>query len=140
MRHEEGFATTLCFNCVNAVNGCSWAREFKPVDGWTAKKTQIGNSSNYNHRIIDSYYVTECPLFQYGLSPLGEGDIDAYIALAHAIVSGLVEEYKNALRQTERDGQTGRLAEYEKIFMSEYFGNISVVDGERLMEIIKKMS
>lgn len=41
----------LCWNCQKAVCGCSWSRNFAPVPGWTATKTEF------------SYHIKECPEF-----------------------------------------------------------------------------
>ena len=52
---------TLCWQCdrVYYRRGCPWADDFKPVDGWNAKK-QIKKNSG---RKIVSYNVESCPLF-----------------------------------------------------------------------------
>lgn len=63
---------TICFNCINSVPnpktgaGCSWSREYKPVDGWVAKKTMIINralAENDEDYMIPSYRVDACPMF-----------------------------------------------------------------------------
>lgn len=45
---------TLCWDCENAVGWCSWSKDLKPVDGWTAEYVPDK----------DSYYVEACPQFQ----------------------------------------------------------------------------
>ena len=45
---------TLCWDCENAVGRCSWSKDFKPIDGWTAEYVPDK----------DSYYVEACPQFQ----------------------------------------------------------------------------
>ena len=51
---------SLCWDCHNSItDGCSWAREFKPVEGWEAKS--VKKTSQYNDGI--SYTVYSCPLF-----------------------------------------------------------------------------
>lgn len=53
---------TKCWHCKNSyTNGCSWAREFKPVEGWKAVPTSIG----YNPT-TKSYQVISCPEFVEG--------------------------------------------------------------------------
>lgn len=60
---------TLCWDCANAVpsyrkgTGCSWSKHFKPVEGWTAEKTELPASYK---REIASYLVIECPNFKKG--------------------------------------------------------------------------
>lgn len=54
---------TKCWDCKNSVcAGCSWAREFKPVEGWEAKKTFIPSNGEY----AESYHVINCPKFIKG--------------------------------------------------------------------------
>ena len=57
---------TLCWDCWHAAGPdmCSWAREFKPVAGWKAKRTLLNMyvTDNKTSR-TSSYTVSECPLF-----------------------------------------------------------------------------
>lgn len=52
-------ANDLCFRCDNACGGCSWSKDFTPVEGWTAEKTKIW----IGRTTIDSYRITACPEF-----------------------------------------------------------------------------
>jgi len=51
-------SSQLCWNCVHAVPdavyGCPWSKDFEPVEGWRAEKTN------------NSYRITNCPLFELG--------------------------------------------------------------------------
>lgn len=55
LQHPESIATrgTLCWQCQNYINGCSWSRSCgtKPVEGWEAVQEGI------------SYTVIKCPEF-----------------------------------------------------------------------------
>lgn len=51
-----------CTTCKNAVCGCEWSEEFKPVPGWVAEPTIIGRLS-YN---IPSYRIISCPKYDEG--------------------------------------------------------------------------
>lgn len=53
---------TLCWSCRNFAGGCSWSREFKPVDGWRARKIKRLYNVNLkgNH---GSFIVFECPQY-----------------------------------------------------------------------------
>lgn len=58
----------LCYRCARAVGFCSWSKRFEPIEGWTAKPTKISHLGNKRCekvclKDIDSYYITECPLF-----------------------------------------------------------------------------
>lgn len=55
------FMPTLCWDCKNYMNGCSWAREGKPVEGWTAIPTV---KQQHNHDPLHSFLVLKCPEFE----------------------------------------------------------------------------
>ena len=57
--------TTLCWDCKNAVKGCSWSKDFIPVDGWKAKKTYL-RPGEKRGKPIESYIVEKCPQFVEG--------------------------------------------------------------------------
>lgn len=57
----------ICADCQNPVNTCSWEREFKPVEGWTAKETRLliaSPSERKGQPYTTSYDVTACPFFK----------------------------------------------------------------------------
>ena len=47
-----------CWSCQNACGGCSWSSEFKPVEGWKAKRTKVKCEDG---RYSDSYKILFCP-------------------------------------------------------------------------------
>lgn len=53
---------TLCWGCARAagMDMCSWAEEYRPVEGWIAEKTKLSLGRDGN---ISSYFVEECPLY-----------------------------------------------------------------------------
>lgn len=51
-----------CWTCRNACGGCSWSREFQPVEGWTAEKTSIPSNGEY----AESYKIIHCPEYKFG--------------------------------------------------------------------------
>ncbi len=63
-------AETLCWRCKNAVpsksSGCSWSREFKPVEGWTADRRDLKMGKEKIGDYIESYFVHKCPKFERG--------------------------------------------------------------------------
>lgn len=69
---------TLCWYCANAVpnpktgKGCSWSREFKPVEGWIAEETEIITRED-GERPIKSYIVYSCPCFDRDSKPVVNG-------------------------------------------------------------------
>lgn len=60
---------TLCWGCQHAVpnydgtRGCSWSREGKPVEGWTAEPSKIKHSDASGIGYCRSYHVISCPQF-----------------------------------------------------------------------------
>ena len=53
---------TICWDCKNAVLGCSWSKNFEPVEGWKAVPTKL-SAGDHNDETIDSFDVRECPEF-----------------------------------------------------------------------------
>lgn len=51
---------TLCWDCKRCFGGCSWSREFIPVNGWIAEKTHIPSNGEY----AASYKVIDCPEYR----------------------------------------------------------------------------
>jgi hypothetical protein len=63
------YKATICWDCKNAVKGCSWSKDFKPVDGWEAIPTKILQKDNRFGRYdktLNSYIVISCPQFVEG--------------------------------------------------------------------------
>lgn len=57
------YRETLCVYCKRSTPGpleCSWARDFRPVEGWKAKERVYKNN---NGAVLNSYQVDECPQF-----------------------------------------------------------------------------
>lgn len=52
-RKNYTYPETLCWFCGNYLDGCSWARSFEPVPGWTATPTRKNGD--------DSFFVYACP-------------------------------------------------------------------------------
>ena len=53
--------TQLCWNCRNAVGGCSWSDgRFLPIEGWVATPSSIPMSMK---NATQTYAIKECPQF-----------------------------------------------------------------------------
>lgn len=46
-----------CWSCRNCINGCNWARDRKPVDGWVAERKPYRGTKTINF----TYKITYCP-------------------------------------------------------------------------------
>ena len=51
---------TLCWVCQNCFGGCSWSRDYIPVEGWKAKATTVQRQPREG---VASYLVLSCPEF-----------------------------------------------------------------------------
>lgn len=51
---------TLCWECQKATGTCSWSKNLTPVKGWIAD----GGKMAMGDRLVDSYFVHECPEFE----------------------------------------------------------------------------
>lgn len=51
---------TLCWDCRNALWGCSWSKHFIPVEGWDATPHML-YANDKKHVGVQSYEVHDCP-------------------------------------------------------------------------------
>lgn len=58
--------TNICFECANACGGCSWSRDFEPVEGWTATPTKVKVCYVRKKVWEDTYKIDDCPEFVRG--------------------------------------------------------------------------
>lgn len=64
MANNKNAKPNICFDCQNAVCGCSWSRDFTPVPGWTAEKTVIRQIYVKGYeQDVETYHITACPQF-----------------------------------------------------------------------------
>lgn len=64
MANNKNAKSNICFDCQNAVCGCSWSRDFTPVPGWTAEKTVIRQIYVKGYeQDVETYHITACPQF-----------------------------------------------------------------------------
>lgn len=140
---------TLCWDCKNSTKPdiCPWVRDFTPVPGWTAEKTEIRN-------LGESYLVKECPLFKRGAFKGGmEEDVfgkrehisidnQDTVKLAEAIIERYVEDWK-FLEYGELDGIRfcGSRLKRKKIlefFYSEWFERLLSLFSDIEPDYIRK--
>lgn len=76
-----------CWDCKNFAGGCSWSKEGKPVEGWTAE---------FSNKSLKSYRVVDCPLFEPD-DDLGDLDEDGINRLFIATGDLLIHDLKIAL-------------------------------------------
>lgn len=52
----------LCWSCAKCTGGCSWSKEFKPIEGWTAAHIYRRDGG----RDVETYDIFACPEFVRG--------------------------------------------------------------------------
>lgn len=83
-----------CYLCKKGIDGCSWAKDFKPVKGWRAKMSQTADGQPY------SYKIFYCPEFEEGDAAEGrECDKNGCMNLIEAIYKDAANNYRNAYRR-----------------------------------------
>lgn len=117
---------SLCCACANACGktACSWAKEFKPVEGWVAEPTVLSPNQPYAE---DSYDVVFCPQYVRGHGEVDFDDGDAR-RLAIEILAQAVEDW-NALERGkiwERRflSEVIKLPDLVSFFNSKYFAHL----------------
>ena len=56
-----------CWDCAKYYNGCSWSRDFTPLEGWVATPTYkagVTRSDGTRYPPMKSYHITYCPEFE----------------------------------------------------------------------------
>lgn len=92
---------TLCETCSNSCGNCSWSARFVPVEGWTAKPTLVRNSS-VKDSVIESFEVSECPLFAEDKKRHTESiRSDRVVALCFKIIERAIHDYAFSLIKTQ---------------------------------------
>ena len=138
---KNGSNYSICWDYKNSVKPgvCPWARNFTPVPGWKAKPTTIRGFGC----TIETYNVTECPLFDrdgfkggmvenlMGSADKVEIDDSDVKTLACAIIERYVEDWKQLDYGKLKDLCIGASHVYRdhvlKFFASQWFGDLLTV-------------
>lgn len=103
---------SLCWSCKNAVPkirngkyicGCSWSKDFQPVEGWTAEKDVKGENGGNR---MESWNVLDCPEYEKDVpdGSICTDDIsdDTYVSVAERMLESQMHRYRNALEKYAR--------------------------------------
>lgn len=146
---------TKCITCGNACGGCSWSRDFTPVEGWFAALQPVKNHEK--QRTLESYLVMDCPEYTPDRRIRPE-DIsnDSVHALAAAVVEQAIADYRTCIRGQSLSGERnrgGRHTDYnelrqlscessmtsiERFFRSDWFYTLCDCDGEAIIKRLKE--
>ena len=142
---------SLCFLCGNACGGCSWSRDFTPVEGWDAEPT-IGKSHH-----TKSWFVKACPEYTNDrkIDPAGIPNSSIH-ALAAAVVEQAISDYRQCAKGQTLDGERnkggrhknkdelrekaceGSMRAIEKFFRSDWFYVLCDCDGEAIIKRLRE--
>ena len=124
---------TLCWKCRNAVptetTGCSWSRDFVPVDGWVVENHTTPHANDGG--MITAYCVDYCPEFQKDSKApeqICKND-EACMRLAVIILQKQMERYRQALDQyarTRKDKFLGQIRDIERELLTPYYAALSL--------------
>lgn len=134
MKHKNK-AASICWKCRNAVptetTGCSWSRDFVPVDGWVAEKHCIYVNPDSSRRVV-SYCVEYCPEF-WGDTKAEKQQIckdeEACLRLAETLLRKEMERYRAALNQYSKYHEKkliGKIRDIERYLMSPHYAALSL--------------
>lgn len=97
---------TLCWSCKNCEGGCSWLREFKPVEGWEAlhdvKKNDAAGRGD-----LESYLVLLCPEYVKGRCT-GVESYEGAEQIVIEVAKLLADEYEAAYKNYLASGSVTR--------------------------------
>lgn len=114
---------SLCWECARACQKtCSWARDFIPVDGWTAERNGIA-----------SYLVRKCPEYIEEIQRAGkyEPDTDGCVNLTAELFRQIRHDYVRGCSVT--------VTEIERFLRSKNGHRLLMVaDAEAVIKELKK--
>lgn len=131
---EKAKYRSICNYCGNAVangrEGCTWSREGKPVEGWTA----VWDTRNGT----ETWKVLMCP--QYKTEHEGREITDEGLKrMAAEICLRAVKDYRIVCRQARRGRRSNMRGELEHFFVSDHWAvEVMELDGQSIIETIKE--
>ena len=99
---------TKCCGCARSCGGCSWTDgTFRPVLGWKASPTKI----RMGGRIIESYHVESCPMFQADEpNRYVDGIVDESLGpLIFAMLNRMIADYAELCVRSNADPNSDKL-------------------------------
>ena len=144
MADENGNAT-LCWCCRKAITGgCSWSRDFIPVEGWQAVRKDLKPvATQSGDRTIESYVVYQCPEYkcdcpmgsrvrEYHAKPIE--DNEGALLLAAEIVKQAAHDYADAYKHRSLEWMDS----LKKWFHGTFFRRISDLNPDSLLRKIEQ--
>ena len=132
----------ICEECWYFMHpGCKWMDESLPNDPWDARRKK------HTHGEPDTYRVSNCHQYRpldYENTKAKAEDLDdtGCRRLMLAIVESAVKEYRSDLVFRRYHGETdllnGKIVSLEKFFLSDWFYELTEMDGQRIINSIKR--
>lgn len=102
---------TLCWSCEHSINGCTWARDGIPVEGWDATPSEYAKGS---------YRITFCPEYKAEGKRKYTNDAETWDKFCSAIVTHAIKDYAFSAQQLMENHESYAEA-YEKLKDEEAF-------------------
>lgn len=151
---KPDYIESICWTCANACGGCSWADDFIPVDGWTAKKDIILTGKRDGSSDAETYSVIKCPEYVREMRhKFTELDNDGVLDLARRVLTQAGKDYLDDTEiivetegmylteraETERNRAISDKGAIER-FLKEgnLFTEVLNLNGERMLNKIQK--
>ena len=130
----------ICEQCWYLMHpGCKWMDESLPNDPWDARR--------HTHGELDIYRVRNChqyrPLdYEHTKAKAEDLDDTGCKRLMLAIVESAVKEYRSKLLYRKYHGESdllnGKIKSIEMFFRSDWFYELTDMDGERIIMTVKR--
>lgn len=62
VENQTQLSEQLCWNCAKCTGSCSWSKDFRPIEGWTATSVYRRDGG----RNVHTYNIIACPEFVKG--------------------------------------------------------------------------
>ena len=135
----------ICEECWYFMHpGCKWMDESIPNEPWDAR---LDKRRKHTHGEPDTYRVSNCHQYRpldYENTKAKAEDLDdtGCRRLMLAIVKSAVKEYRSDLVLRRYHGETdllnGKIVSLEKFFLSDWFYELTEMDGHRIINSIRR--
>jgi hypothetical protein len=128
--------THICIGCYYMLHsGCDYMDSGMTIKGWDAEY----------HQRTKTYGVKQCPNYISDKVRTAKRDLKSeltdvgYRKLAMAVVTASVKDYRGALYKLKTKGiRSWVIQDCERFFRSGWFYELTNMDGDRLINIIRK--
>lgn len=138
------YSDTLCINCDRACGGCSWSKDFAPVEGWVAEPRRISRPFKSETDGTDTFLVKECPMFKLQTGDILKEDRPRELRnFTNAIVIKACDDYINIKSGCGYSGKgqndNGFIEEILSFFHSDWYKVLTTIDPDFMISEMNKV-